>query len=85
MAKALIPLVDLTNEAFSLHGGFDHGQIEKEFSKMFCVGPFGISPTPTEPLTLNVDNAPLQMNPRPLKQEVPRLLRIPINCGTFKV
>jgi hypothetical protein len=85
MAEAMMPLIDLSNEAVSLRSSLDHGQIEKEFSKMFCVGPFGMSPTPPEPLALNVDHAPLQANPRPLKYEVSRLLRITVNSGTFEV
>jgi hypothetical protein len=85
VSEALIPLMSLANEVVSLCTGLHHSQIEEQFSEMLCIGAFGISPTPTQSLALNMDNASLKTDLRPLKTEILRLLGISINGGALRV
>jgi hypothetical protein len=82
-SMCLFPGFCLSDKVLTVDVGVNCGDLEKELSQSFCIGPFRKATTPTQTLPLNVHETTLNDDLRPHKPQRLDKVRIAINGGSF--
>jgi len=80
----IFPVMQLRDKMFSIGSALDGHDLKEEGSEIFGIGAFGIAPTPHEPLSLDVNQATLNQDPRPQQSQDPHQMRITIDSSAYR-